>query len=183
MKKKIGWLTAFFSVGTVILTVLYRHTPGEVWLSLAITFGTTAYHFIMRLLVGLAFSAVMHNRADYTKRRYRVSATEAAIYEKLKVNKWKSGMPTYDPTLFDPRIHTWEEIAQATCQAECVHETIAVLSFLPVAAGIWFDAYPVFILTSVAAAVFDLMLVMMQRYNRQRIAKLLERRKAKRQKV
>ena len=84
-------------------------------------------------------------------------------------------MPTYDRTLFDPRVHTWVEIAQAMCQAELIHETIALLSFLPIAAGIWFGAYPVFIVTSALAAGCDMLFVMMQRYNRQRIMKLLER--------
>ena len=78
-------------------------------------------------------------------------------------------MPTYDPTLFDPRIHTWSEIAQAMCQAELIHETIVVWSFLPIVEGLWFGAYPLFIVTSVLAATFDMMLAVMQRYNRQRI--------------
>ena len=84
-------------------------------------------------------------------------------------------MPTYDHTLFDPRIHTWDEVAQAMCQAELVHETIVVLSFLPILAGIWLGVYPVFIVTSVLAAMFDMLFVVMQRYNRQRITMLLER--------
>lgn len=59
-----------------------------------------------------------------------------AVYEKLKVKERKRKMPTYNPKLFDPRIHTWNEIAQAMCQAELIHETIVVLSFLPVVSGI-----------------------------------------------
>ena len=175
MKKKIWRLTAFFLAWTAVLSVLYRNTSGEVLLALSITFGTFTYHFIMRLLTGLVFSSVMHNKADYGKRWYRVGIREMRIYEKLKVRKWKGKMPTYDRTCFDPRVHTWDEIAQSTCQSELTHEAIVVLSFLPVAAGLRFGAYPVFIVTSVLAASFDLMLVMMQRYNRQRIARLLTR--------
>ena len=92
-----------------------------------------------------------------------------AVYEALKVKRWKRRMPTYDNALFDPRLHTWDEVAQAMCQAELVHETIALLSFLPIAAGLRFGAYPVFIVTSVLSAGYDLLFVMMQRYNRQRI--------------
>ena len=86
-------------------------------------------------------------------------------------------MPTYDNALFDPRLHTWDEVAQAMCQAELVHETIALLSFLPIAAGLRFGAYPVFIVTSVLSAGYDLLFVMMQRYNRQRIMALRERKR------
>ena len=84
-------------------------------------------------------------------------------------------MPTYDPQLFDPKIHTWEEIIQAMCQAELVHETIAVLSFLPFLAGIRFGAYAVFIITSVLSALLDLSFAVMQRYNRPRVLVILER--------
>ena len=123
-------------------------------------------------LVGLAFQAVMQNRADYGRRWYRVGKREMAVYEALKIKRWKRRMPTYDNALFNPQLHSWEEIAQAMCQAELVHETIVVLSFLPIAGGIWFGAYPVFIITSVLAAGYDLLFVMMQRYNRQRVLML-----------
>ena len=88
-------------------------------------FGTTAYHFIMRWVVAFIYNFIMHNRADYRKRWYQVSKSEMKLYEKLRVKKWKNRMPTYNPSLFDPRQHTWEEIAQVTCQAELGHETIA----------------------------------------------------------
>lgn len=174
-------LASLLIAGTAILSVLYMKTYYEVFLSLAITFGTISYHVVIRLLVGLAFCIVMKNRADYKKRWYHVSGHEMAVYERLNVKKWKRRMPTYDRTLFDPRLHTWEKIAQATCQAELVHETIALLSFLPIIAGIWFGAYPVFVVTSVLAAGCDMLFVMMQRYNRQRIMTLLQRERQKKQ--
>ena len=158
---------------TSLLTVLYRATDGGVLLSLAITCGTVAYHVWLRLLVGLAFAAVMRNRADLGRRWYRVGPRERAVYEALHVKRWKRRLPTYDPSLFDPRIHSWAAIAQAMCQAELVHETIVVGSFLPIVGGVWFGAYPVFVITSVLAATVDLLFVMVQRYNRQRVMALL----------
>ena len=174
MAKKIKLAAVLFTAGTAVLSLLYMGTGFKLFLSLAITFGTFAYHFLMRLLVGGVYALLMKNKADIEKRRYRVGAREMALYEKLQVKKWKRGMPTYDPSLFDPRLHTWGEIAQAMCQAELVHETIAVLSFLPILEGIWFGEYPVFVVTSVLAAAFDMMFVLVQRYNRQRIMGLLE---------
>ena len=79
------------------------------------------------------------------------------------------------PALLIPGSTAGDEIAQATCQAELGHETIAVLSFLPILAGNWFGAYPVFVITSILSALFDLMFVAMQRYNRQRIVRLIKR--------
>lgn len=175
MAKIVKGIAAFSLAATVILAISYKVTSSGILLPLAITSGTIAYHFVMRLMVGLAFHATMRNKADYRKRWYQVSKREMAVYEKLKVKQWKCRMPTYDPALFDPRLHTWEEIVQAMCQAELVHETIAVLSFLPILAGIWFGEYPVFIVTSVLSAACDMVFVIMQRYNRQRVTKLLNR--------
>lgn len=175
MAKIVKRIAAFSLAATVILAISYKVTSSGILLPLAITSGTIAYHFVMRLMVGLAFHATMRNKADYRKRWYQVSKREMAVYEKLKVKQWKRRMPTYDPALFDPRLHTWEEIVQAMCQAELVHETIAVLSFLPILAGIWFGEYPVFIVTSVLSAACDIVFVIMQRYNRQRVTKLLNR--------
>lgn len=175
MAKIVKGIAAFSLAATVILAISYKVTSSGILLPLAITSGTIAYHFVMRLMVGLAFHATMRNKADYRKRWYQVSKREMAVYEKLKVKQWKRRMPTYDPALFDPRLHTWEEIVQAMCQAELVHETIAVLSFLPILAGIWLGEYPVFIVTSVLSAACDIVFVIMQRYNRQRVTKLLNR--------
>ena len=55
--------------------------------SIAITFGTISYHFIIRLLVGQIFDMIMHNRADYTKKWYQVSDLELEFYQMIKVKK------------------------------------------------------------------------------------------------
>lgn len=173
MARTVKLTAALSLIGMVILAVLYRKTACGVLLPLAITLGTVFYHVGMRLSVGLAFHLMMKNKADLGKRWYHVGERETAAYEKLRIKKWKRGLPTYDRALFDPRTHTWDEIAQAMCQAELVHETIALLSFLPIMGGIRFGAYPAFIVTSVLAAGYDMLFVMVQRYNRQRVAKLL----------
>lgn len=144
-------------------------------LSLAITCGTTAYHLCMRLLVGEALDRILQNRVNYRRMWFQVHSVERKLYEKLRVKKWKARMPTYDKTAFDPKQHSWDEIAQAMCQSELVHEIIFVLSFLPVLATVWFGELPVFLITSCLAACFDLLFVMIQRYNRPRIIKFAER--------
>lgn len=177
MAKKMILAAVLSLAGTALLTALFLKTACRLLLSLAITFGTASYHIIMRLLVGLSFQAVMQNRAEPGRQWYRVGKREMAVYETLKIKRWKRRMPTFDNARFNPQLHSWGEIAQAMCQAELVHETIMILSFLPIAEGIWFGMYPVFIITSVLAAGYDLMFVMTQRYNRQRIFSLLARKR------
>ena len=98
------------------------------------------------------------------------------IYNKLKVKKWKGKIPTYNEDLFSIEKRTFHEIAQATCQSEIVHEINAVLSFLPLFSTSLFGSFMVFLITSVLAACFDLMFVIVQRYNRPLLVKLASRR-------
>lgn len=145
----------------------------------AITAGTFSYHLLMRLAVGFAFDRTLHNHVDYRRPWFQLRRFEPALYERLRVGKWKAALPTYDPEAFDRHRHSWEEIVQAMCQAELVHEVIAVLSFLPVLASVWLGSAAVFVITSVLAAGFDLLFVIIQRYNRPRVLKIVERLKSR----
>ena len=177
MARSMKWIALFSVIAAVCFAVLYAYNSVSAFLSLAITFGTMGYHLGIRLIVGTLFNLFMNNKADYTKKWYRVSEREQKLYVKLKVKKWKNKMPTYDTDAFDSSRHSWDEIAQASCQAELVHETDIVLSFVPIIFSIWFDSLAVFIITSVLGALFDLIFVIMQRYNRPRLLKLVNRSK------
>ncbi len=173
MVKSMKMIAAISFVLTIIFVLLYRSTSNRLMLTLAVTAGTIAYHFIMRLLVGMIFQLCMHNRADYTRKWYHVSKAEMQFYQKIKVKQWKSKMPTFDNDAFDTKKHSWDEIIQAMCQAELVHETIILCSFLPIIASTWFGAFWVFVITSVCSALFDLLFVFMQRFNRCRIQNMI----------
>jgi hypothetical protein len=127
-------------------------------------------------MVGVVIDSIMHNKANYHKKWYHVGEFEMKLYQKMKVKKWKNKMPTYNADTFDVSKHSWDEIIQATCQAELVHEINVIFSFLPIFASIWFDSFGVFLITSVLGAAFDLMFVMMQRFNRTRILKIKQKR-------
>lgn len=158
---------------TAALVGLYAAFPLGVIEAPAITAGTFFYHFAMRMFVGAAWSPFQNH--DPNAAWFREKAFEKKLYKALRVKKWKAHMPTYDPDAFDVKKHTLEEIAVAMCHSELVHETIAVLSFLPLLAAIPFGAFPVFLITSVAAAMYDLSFAVMQRYNRPRVMRLMKR--------
>lgn len=176
MAKTMKRIALVSFLATLVFIVLYKLVASGIVLTFAITFGTIAYHFIMRLIVGELFQLAMHNKVDYTKKWFQVSKSEMKLYQKLHVKKWKNKMPTYDAEVFDVTKHSWEEIIQAMCQAELVHEVIAVLSFLPIVGSVWFGALGVFVITSILSAGFDLMFVCMQRFNRCRIMKIMGKR-------
>lgn len=175
MKKTVITAAILLAIVTGICFGVYTHTKSDALLTTAIAFGTTSYHFLMRLGVGLVVGRIMNNRADYTRAWYRCRGWEKKLYEKLQVKRWKKYLPTFDQSVFDHRKHSWDEIAQASCQSEIVHEVIVLLSFFPIALSPWLGSAMVFLLTSVLAALFDLIFVIIQRYNRPRILRLLGR--------
>ncbi len=179
MKSLLKTATAGTITGAVTGSFLhYRY--GSPWLlALAITLGTIAYHLTIRLLVGGAVNFVMRNHADYHKKWYQLRPHEERLYGFLRVKQWKGKLPAYEPEWFSPRKHTFDEIAQAMCQSEIVHEINVILSFLPMLASVWFGSFGVFCATSVAAACIDMLFVIVQRYNRPRIVSLAERQKGR----
>ncbi len=179
MSKILEALALLFVLLTVFFVVLYICVGAKVFFSLTITFGTFAYHLCIRLMIGLVIHSVLKNYADYTRKWYQIKPWEKKLYKAIKVKKWKTRMPTYNTSFFDVTKHSWDEIAQASCQAEIVDETIIVFSFLPIILSIWVGDYLVFLLTSIAAALFDLLFVIMQRYNRPRILKMMKLEKVK----
>ena len=179
MKKIIKSITIISFILTLLFSAVYFHTENSASLSLAITMGTTFYHFAMRLVVGFFYDRIMNNKADLSRWWYQPKGFEKRIYNWLNVKNWKGIMPSYEPELFDPQKHTWNEIAQAMCQAELVHETIILLSFVPILFANLFGALTVFLITSFLAAAFDMIFVIMQRYNRPRVIRLAERERKK----
>lgn len=181
MAKIMKRITVICLIMTVITMYLYQKLNIHFMLVLAVTSGTTLYHFAMRLAVGYVIDYVMDNHADYHKKWYQPISFEKKLYKILKVKQWKDKMPTYQVGTFSVKDKTFDEIAQAMCQAEIVHEIIIVLSFVPILASYKFGSLEVFIITSFMAAGFDSLFVMMQRYNRPRIVKLAEREKKRKE--
>lgn len=175
MKKAMKFITVFAVLATIIFTILYRITENGVLLSLAITAGTISYHFVMRYIVAGIFRHAMHNQVDLSRKWYQQKKWEKKLYQKLRVKQWKNKMPTYEPSYFELRLHTSEEIAGAMCQAELSHEVIVIFSFLPLLTVPAFGAFWVFLFTSVLSALMDLSFAIMQRYNRPRILKLCKK--------
>lgn len=175
VKKTIYCITAAAVFLTVLSFLLYYLKGYGIALTFAITFGTISYHFLMRLITGRIVDSIMKNKADLTKKWYRCRKWEKRIYERLRVKRWGKIMPTFQPDYFDTKKHSWSEIAQAMCQSEVVHEIIVVLSFVPILFSIWAGVLPVFLITSVLSAGMDLLLVMLQRYNRSRVMNLIRK--------
>ncbi len=174
--KKILYIATVVSVSLFILFyVIFMITKSDLFQILYITFMTFSYHFIMRLVVGLGLDKIFKNRFNYNAKWFKPKVFEKKLYGFLKVKKWKSHIPAWSPENFATKHHTLTEIARSMCQAEVVHEVIVVLSFIPILFTIEYGAPAVFIITSIIAAALDSVFVIVQRYNRPRIVKIINR--------
>ena len=172
-------IAAVTGLSAAVLWILYSHF-GHGWiLTAAISVGTTFYHFAMRLLVGWLVPRVLRSDALQRSRWFRPLAFEPALYDALKVKKWKDRMPTYDPASFSLKVHSIAQVIRNCCVSEAVHEVIVLFSFLPICFARFWGALPVFVITSVLAALFDSCFVVMQRYNRPRLCRILAKKETK----
>ena len=173
-------VAAATSLLTVFFAVLFCRFSQGWLLSCAISFGTTAYHFVMRLAVGYILPKVTGYAFDYRKPWFQLRSWEPSFYKGIGIRHWKKGLPTYAPEQFSMKHNSLHRIIQNMCGAEIVHEIIMVLSFLPLLTVPVFGTFPVFLITSLIAALYDSIFVMAQRYNRPRLVRIYEKQEAKR---
>ena len=159
----------------VLFFILFRITQNEVIQALYITFMTFSYHFIMRLVVGLVTNPIFHKVYDYNNWWFKQKKFEKRLYKLLKVKDWKEKVPSWSPGAFSLKNKSLHNIAIGMCNAELVHEIIVILSFVPILFSIKFGVPAVFIFTSILAGAFDMIFVIIQRYNRPRIVKLIRK--------
>lgn len=175
MAKKMKGCALVFSILFILSLACRLILGGGVLLTLTVTLGVFAYHFGMRLLVGWTVNALFHNQMNYRAKRFAPLPFEKRLYALLRVKKWKKHIPTYDPDTFSIKDKSLEQLAMATCQAETVHLIIVFLSFLPLLLAIPFGDLPVFLLTSLFAAGVDTVFILLQRFNRPTLLRLIDR--------
>ena len=155
---------------------LYSFCGAGIFNSLGITALTIFYHTGMRLFLGeLLLPKLIPSDLNYGNRWFTSKAFEETLYTALKVKRWKSKMPTYSPGEFSFSDRSLEELVHASCKSEIIHWCNVAISFVPLAFALIFGDFIVFLITSLAAACFDLIFVIMQRYNRPRLVRLIQR--------
>lgn len=176
-------IVTLFAVGFILASAL---TDGaDPWFTFAMIFGTTSYHFIMRLAVGQIVSKVLPKNVDYNGFWFREKKFERKLYAFLGVKKWKRKRPTYNPDDFSLKQHTYGEIIQTMCCSEIVHEVVLPLCFVPLLFSLFGDLFwlnfSIMAVTSVISAAVESQFIVMQRFNRPRLIRLKLREERKEQ--
>ncbi|MDE7361632.1 MAG: hypothetical protein K2N38_06845 [Oscillospiraceae bacterium] len=175
--KRVMYICAIVSMALMFAAFgIYRLNGARICINVGITSMTVCYHFTIRLFIGNILDVIMHNEVDWRKPWFREKQFEEKLYKKLKVKRWKDSMPTVDENAFSLVKQPMECIIGATCQAEVVHELCVLASLAAILFAIPFGSFWVFLITSILGAALDMMFVIMQRYNRPRLLRALQRR-------
>lgn len=174
LPEPIAVITALISI---VLFIIHRLTNSDVLFTLSLLFGVIAYHFIYKIVVARFISKTFDNKIGYDKAWFREKKWEKKVYKILNVKSWKDKLPTENETDFSIKDKTIEEIIGATCQAELDHGVNQLFSLVPLII-MAFIGYPaIFIPTTALSFVVEIPFIFVQRYNRPRLIKILEKQK------
>ena len=135
---------------------------------------TIMYHLWVRIIMGNV-AKLFKKHINYKQWWFKEKEFEKRIYEFLKVKKWKRKALTYNPELFSTKNYSLEEIAHTMTKVELDHWINQIISLSTLFFAIPWGAFPAFIISAIAAMIFDGQFIIIQRYNRPRVVKIIER--------
>ena len=133
---------------------------------------TIVYHFKGRLIMG---EQTKKWKISYTHPFFRERKFEGKLYKLLRVRDWREKVLTYDPAAFDLNTHTLPEIANAMSKAEVDHWINELLSLISISFGLIWGKTWIFALGAAVAMLFDAQFILVQRYNRPRVVRLISK--------
>lgn len=137
---------------------------------------TLMYHFWVRIIMG---NVTKLFKINYNQWWFNERAFEKGLYKLLKVKKWKNKALTYNPESFSLKNHSLEEIANTMAKVEVDHWINEIIALSTVLFSIWWGQFWLFLVTALAACLFDAQFIVIQRFNRPRLIKILKMQKRK----
>ena len=191
MKKRNLSGPAVFMYSTILLTVLISavcfglYYSGTYKSGIVLWAGIVSfmilYHFGLRIFFG---NVTNKFKINYSHPWYKPRKFEEGLYKLLLVRKWKEKVLTFEPDKYDFENVTLEQLATTMSKSELDHwinELISIFSMLFI--FVWGCA-PAFVISAVAAMLFDAQFIVVQRFNRPIVIRLINRtERKKRQKT
>jgi len=137
------------------------------------------YHLWMRIIMG---NVTKLFKIHHSQRWFKERAFEKSLYSFLCVKKWKDRALTYNPELFSLKSYSLEDVANTMAKAEADHWVNEIISLSAILFSLIWGKVWIFALTSFAAMIFDAQFIVIQRYNRPRILKILNMQKIRKEK-
>lgn len=148
------------------------YTQSEIVLWSGVTCFTIMYHLWLRIIMGNVNKLF---RIEYTMWWFKERKFEQPLYKLLHVKKWKDKALTYNPHLFSLKDYSLTDIANTMSKAEFDHLTNVLISMSTLLFSLIWGQFLIFALTAFAAIIFDAQFIIIQRYNRPRIVRLIKR--------
>ena len=144
-------------------------------LLLGIVTFTIMYHFWVRIIMGNV-SKLFKKHIKYNQTFFKERSFEKGLYKFLRVKDWKGKALTYNPESFSLKEHSLEEIANTMTKSEVDHWINEIISLTSILFSfIWSELSLAFAISAIAAMIFDSQFIIIQRYNRPRVLKILEK--------
>ena len=128
------------------------------------------YHFGLRILMGNLTNKI---KIDYTHPWYTERKCEKSLYKLLKVRKWKDKVLTFEPEKYDFKKRTLCELATTMAKSELDHWINEIISILSILFSVIWGEFWIFSLTAFLAMLFDAQFIIVQRYNRPIVLRLM----------
>ena len=162
-------------VSIICFVVYYGNiNKNKIILWTGITAFTIMYHFWVRIIMGNV-SKLFKKYINYKQWLFKERKFEKKLYKLLRVKDWKGKALTYNPESFSLKEHSLEEIANTMAKSEVDHWINEAISLSTMLFALMWGEFWIFCLTAVAAMIFDSQFIIIQRYNRPRIVKIIDR--------
>ncbi len=148
--------------------------PALLWVG--ITCFTIMYHLWMRIIMGNVSKLF---KVSYKQWWFKEKAFEAKLYSFLRVKNWKGKALTYSPELYNVKNRSLTQIADTTAKSELDHWINVLISATTLLFGLIWGELWIFAITAFFAALFDSQFIIIQRYNRPRLIKLINKQSRK----
>ncbi|MBR5538292.1 MAG: hypothetical protein IKU61_00185 [Clostridia bacterium] len=134
------------------------------------------FHFGLRILFG---EITKRFKINYRHPWYKTRSFEKGLYKLLKVRKWKDKVLTFEPDNYDFQNRTLEQLATTMAKSELDHWINEIISIVSIFFTFIWGCFPAFFISAVAAMLFDAQFIIVQRYNRPVVIRLMERKSKK----
>jgi hypothetical protein len=134
------------------------------------------YHFGLRIFFG---EITKRFKIDYNHPFYRQRAFEKRLYKILKLRKWKDKVLTFDPEAYDFKNRTLDQLATTMSKSELDHWINEIISVISVLFLFVWGCPSAFLISALLAMLFDAQFIVVQRYNRPIVLRLMERKDKK----
>ena len=163
-------------ITSIICFTLYygEYTKNIVVLWIGITTFTIMYHFWVRIIMGNV-SKLFKKHINYKQWWFKERKFEKKLYKFLRVKEWKGKALTYNPEQFSLKENSLKTIANTMAKSEIDHWINEIISISTMFFSIIWGQFWIFCLTAIFAMIFDAQFIIIQRFNRPRVEKILQR--------